>query len=199
MGSPRDLIGQKFGRLTVIEQREERIQGGLVWLCLCDCKKVVIVRSVNLCSGGTKSCGCLVKDASSKQSKLRIKPKGYASMTGLYNNYKQNALRKQNCFNLSRPEFERLVNQECFYCGSPPNQIITGNKYNGSCVHNGIDRVDNSKGYAIDNCVPCCKHCNYAKGSRTQKEFFEWINEAYNHNIELIEEIAGEKTYLSWS
>ena len=49
--------------------------------------------------------------------------------------------------------------------------------------HNGIDRVDPSKGYTIDNCVSCCSKCNYAKHDMTISEYNEWLTKAYNHMI----------------
>ena len=40
---------------------------------------------------------------------------------------------------------------------------------------NGIDRIDSTKDYEEDNVHPCCKHCNFAKNSRTDDEFKVWI------------------------
>lgn len=53
----KDLIGQRFGMLTVIE-RAENIGGRAAWLCKCDCGGEKIVRSSNLQKGNTQSCGC---------------------------------------------------------------------------------------------------------------------------------------------
>lgn len=53
-----DLIGQRFGRLTVIEETESNKSGGAQWKCKCDCGNSVIVPSGHLRSGHTKSCGC---------------------------------------------------------------------------------------------------------------------------------------------
>ena len=50
-------------------------------------------------------------------------------------------------------------------------------------AHNGIDRVDSSKGYTIDNVVPCCSACNYAKHEMSVSEFKEYITRVYNHLI----------------
>lgn len=63
----KDLTGQRFGRLVVIEE-EGRIDGRCLWTCKCDCGAITKVRSGNLLSGGTKSCGCLRKDAPSKHN-----------------------------------------------------------------------------------------------------------------------------------
>lgn len=50
------LIGQKFGRLTVLERDFSR---DVFWKCLCDCGNITTVKGTALTSGNTKSCGCL--------------------------------------------------------------------------------------------------------------------------------------------
>lgn len=54
-----DLTGQKFGRLEALYDTGERKDGAVVWHCKCDCGNEVDVKSSNLTSGRTKSCGCL--------------------------------------------------------------------------------------------------------------------------------------------
>lgn len=56
----KDVTGQKFGRLTVLE---------ILWdetpvkvRCLCDCGKELILDKGNVVSGHTQSCGCLQKE-----------------------------------------------------------------------------------------------------------------------------------------
>jgi hypothetical protein len=53
----KDITGFKFGRLLAL-----RLYGKAgrenVWVCACECGKVVNVRLGNLTSGNTKSCGC---------------------------------------------------------------------------------------------------------------------------------------------
>lgn len=62
----KDLTGQKFGRLTVIEHEGYKIypngEKATLWKCICDCGKEVIVRSGQLSSKKTQSCGCLRND-----------------------------------------------------------------------------------------------------------------------------------------
>ena len=53
----KNLLGQRFGMLTVIE-RAENIGDRAAWLCKCDCGGTKIVRSSNLQKGKTQSCGC---------------------------------------------------------------------------------------------------------------------------------------------
>lgn len=56
-----NLIGQKFGRLTVIE-RHITEDNKVYWKCKCDCGNIVTIRPDSLKSGHTKSCGCLQKE-----------------------------------------------------------------------------------------------------------------------------------------
>lgn len=54
-----DLIGQKFGRLTVIERKGSNLKREAEWNCKCDCGRSVIVVGTKLKDGRVKSCGCL--------------------------------------------------------------------------------------------------------------------------------------------
>lgn len=56
----RNIIGQRFGRLVVIEQN---INNPKSWICQCDCGEKTSVNKSNLILGKTKSCGCLQKEA----------------------------------------------------------------------------------------------------------------------------------------
>lgn len=57
------LIGQKFGRLIVIEQAENKyLHRGKYWRCRCDCGNYTEVRGDRLTGGISLSCGCLQKE-----------------------------------------------------------------------------------------------------------------------------------------
>lgn len=51
-----DLTGQRFGKLTVLRPAEN-INDRTAWVCRCDCGQETVVRSNNLRSGRTRSCG----------------------------------------------------------------------------------------------------------------------------------------------
>lgn len=182
MKSCLDITGQKFGRLLAIN-RSQMKRGASVWKCLCECGNIAEVSISNLRNGHTKSCGCLLKETSYYKGKNRALPQGIAARNSIYNQYRTNANKKHREFNLSMEEFIKLIDGNCFYCGSPPNQIRSATTIStGKYIFNGIDRIDDSKGYTIENCVSCCRDCNVSKGMKTTDEFFDWIVNVYNYN-----------------
>ena len=64
-----NLLGQQFGRLTVIERSKEVKSGGASWICQCECGNIITATTSNLKSGKTKSCGCFQKEQASKNCK----------------------------------------------------------------------------------------------------------------------------------
>ncbi len=55
---PAVQVGERFGSLTAVRPTEQRSAKSVVWECLCDCGKTVLVRSTELTSSHTTSCGC---------------------------------------------------------------------------------------------------------------------------------------------
>lgn len=65
MGKFENIIGHRFGRLTVIS--DEGTDGHYhYWRCRCDCGNEITVRTASLKNGNTKSCGCIRTDLSKK-------------------------------------------------------------------------------------------------------------------------------------
>jgi hypothetical protein len=60
-----DMLGLKFGRLTVLAMAKSSKSGAARWVCRCDCdaKARKIVRGDSLRSGATQSCGCLRRES----------------------------------------------------------------------------------------------------------------------------------------
>tara|TARA_R110000868_G_scaffold132412_3_gene343471 strand:+ start:861 stop:1319 length:459 start_codon:yes stop_codon:yes gene_type:complete len=75
------------------------------------------------------------------------------TIAGKYSEYKGRSKQKGISFNLTKEEFSTFWKQDCSYCNRP---ILTI----------GIDRIDSTKGYSLDNCVPCCTICNTMKMDR---------------------------------
>lgn len=59
-----NLIGQKFGRLTVVAEAEHVHGKGTAWVVRCKCGNQKIVQGSNLANGHTQSCGCYRREAS---------------------------------------------------------------------------------------------------------------------------------------
>lgn len=69
----KELIGERFGRLTVLkrvpDKEKESKQHTTFWECLCDCGNKIITSSKRLRGGKTTSCGCYQKECASKKNK----------------------------------------------------------------------------------------------------------------------------------
>jgi hypothetical protein len=95
----------------------------------------------------------------------------YSSST--YNRYKNRALDKNLEFTLSHVEFDELKSQPCYLCGKPSN----------SQHLNGIDRIDNNKGYMVDNVKSCCFGCNHIKRNYVVDDMFNKFMDIYLFKI----------------
>ena len=176
MGKAINLIGKKFGRLTVIKREYPNDKWRHTrWLCKCECGMEKIILGDDLKSGKTRSCGCLYKEAMIKNNRKRRLNYGTANMRQIITSYKRHAKRRGLEYNLTEEQFSEITKKDCHYCGAKPNNIKNNCHYNGKYIYNGLDRIDNKKGYMIDNVVPCCKRCNTAKNNSTLQEFRDWI------------------------
>ena len=149
MSVPCDLTGQRFGRLAVINRRGSSRQGKAMWFCRCDCGQEVVVRSRDLKSGGTKSCGCprthvvTARCLTHGHSRRGMRTQVYRVWYGMI----------QRCNNPKQPSYYRYGGRGITVCkrwrkfenllkdmGEPPTD------------RHQIDRIDNDKGYCKSNC-----------------------------------------------
>lgn len=65
----KDLLGQKFNRLTVIDWDSEKHR----WRCKCDCNTDTYASSNQLTKGNKKSCGCLDREKARERAINRNK------------------------------------------------------------------------------------------------------------------------------
>jgi hypothetical protein len=56
----KDLTGEKYNLLTVLEKTDKRASGKVVWKCICDCGTIVEATGNHLRNGSVKSCGCIM-------------------------------------------------------------------------------------------------------------------------------------------
>jgi hypothetical protein len=169
-------VGNRYGKLLVVERSENTTDGQAQWLCQCDCGNKAVVRGTCLRRhNGTETCGCFHQD--------RILPNGLAAQRKLLYRYRRNAKLRGYKWALADGEFYQLTRKPCHYCGTLPTQIARTQATSENYVYNGIDRLDNSQGYTADNAVSCCGTCNAMKATMTYKEFVEMIERIYRHRI----------------
>lgn len=67
-----DLIGERYGKLTVLSLDSEKANGKPKWICKCDCGKIKSVAASELRRGNTKSCGCMMRDLGLKRRQFKV-------------------------------------------------------------------------------------------------------------------------------
>ena len=174
-------VGKTYNYLTVIKRiSDPKISKRLLFICKCICEEYTSVSLGNLKSGSVKSCGC--QKANLIRSVLERKDKQNQLFEYLFKDYKKNAIKRSLNFDLSDEDFKSLIFNNCYYCGNAPNQLRSNFKFKDKDVfYNGIDRLNNNIGYSLDNCVSCCKICNYSKRNYDFQEYINWIERSYNH------------------
>ena len=186
MKSFENLVGKKFNYVTVLSLNEKRDnRGTILWNCVCDCGKEMLVRTFNL-KRTIKSCGCK-NDTRKKNMALNQK----------YAMYRRDIIKKGLEWNLTKEQFFEMSKKDCYYCGSKPvlwspyinfngevhnryKNIMSNDYMKGTQIEmNGIDRLNSLIGYNINNCVPCCTKCNIMKNAYSENDFLLQIKKIY--------------------
>lgn len=177
-----NLLGKKFGRLSVVAITDKRNPSrGVIWECLCDCGKLKLVSSNGLVSQQIISCGC-----------ARRKKAKESTYNSIYLMYTGSANKRKISFDLSKKQLIKLLHNNCSYCNSPPSSIKKSTsksinkdwKEECKVIYNGIDRVDNNKGYNTKNCVTCCRLCNQMKMDESEAQFLLKVKQIYEYRIQ---------------
>lgn len=144
MATPRrkDMVGEKFGELTVVKIESIDKYYNIKYLCLCSCGRYCYPLGGNLRRGSAKTCGDRVHD-----------PKVTHGMTNTrtYTSWRE-MLRRARGTNVTRAEYknykgrgisvcDRWLSFDNFYAdmGERPTGLT-------------LDRIDNERGYSPDNC-----------------------------------------------
>lgn len=90
------------------------------------------------------------------------------TLKGKYRTMKGSGVKRNYDVSLTLEDFEKIVSKPCAYCGENEKRI-------------GIDRIDNTKGYTIENSNPCCTICNMMKKTMTVSEFISHIKKIHNY------------------
>lgn len=174
VGSKRiiDLVGLKFGRLTVIKRAnnctEQENKGGTKWLCECECGNKIVTLGRSLKSGATKSCGCLCRERASENSRSRfidLTGKVFGKLTVVNRAENKNGSIYWNCLcecgNKTCVSTNNLRNGHVCSCGCSKHdktselflKNLTGRKFGELTV---IERAPTRKGATYWKCVCSC-------------------------------------------
>lgn len=152
MNRAKDIIGQRFGRYTVLERAGSDANRSAMWLCRCDCGNNRVIRGKDLKNGIIVSCGCyhreLVKDIFTTHNGSRSRL--YSVWDGMI----------QRCTNPKHTKYHSYGGRGITVCDEWRNDFQAFNEWamangydenapRGQCT---IDRIDNDKGYSPDNC-----------------------------------------------
>lgn len=152
MGNFIDLTGKKFGRLVVIERKENTKHGSSQWLCRCDCGNETVVDSQNLRGNKTLSCGCLQKEKAM-----------YSNTThGMFGTkiYRAWCHAKERCYNPNVKNYKDYGGRGIKMCDewkNNPDKFIEWSLKNGFDINSfgddcTIDRIDVNGDYCPENC-----------------------------------------------
>ena len=167
----KNLTGHRFSNLVAIEidpQKTSRIH----WKCLCDCGNYKSVATKHLTGNVIKSCGCrhFLKGKESNSWK------GHEEISGKYWSNIINGAKSRN-FDFSitiEDAWKRLLeqNRKCALSGVE----LKFNSFVNKCKDGNasLDRIDNTKGYALDNIQWVDKNINRIKMDMSEDEFVKW-------------------------
>jgi hypothetical protein len=132
----KDLVGQKIGRLTVLERCEDRMYSKnlpvTTWRCKCDCGNIIIATSRKLKNNPVPSCGCYTKERYSSRGENRVH-----DLTGQRFTRLLVTSRAEDKFS---PQGKRYIRWNCVCdCGKPvivnANSLVQGRTKSCGCYN----------------------------------------------------------------
>lgn len=178
------LIGQRFGRLTVVAFAGRYVSGGraksLRWECRCDCGTKTTVFAGGLTSGQTQSCGCLRLERTITHGKTRTPEyRVWTSLRDRCSNPRSRSYARYGGRGIA--VCERWASFEAFFADMGPRPS----------ARHSIDRIDNDGPYAPANCrwaLPkvqmrnrrACRFLSFRGESRPASEWAEMQGLNYN-------------------
>lgn len=141
------ISGQRYGRLIAIKAAgyiQFPSRKSITWECLCDCGGVVTATLSSLRSGNVSSCGCIIKEGSNRRTHGMSKTSEYHSWASMVSRCRAET-------NQDYPSYGGRGITVCdeWICSFERFIADMGMK---PTPRHSIDRIDNSKGYFLDNC-----------------------------------------------
>ena len=156
-----DLTGRPFNFLTAQRFVGVNEKQQALWECKCKCGNIKIVKASCLILGEVKSCGCLWR-------------KKFGDISGAhFSNIKQHAHLRGLLFDLRIEDIWNLYvsqNKQCALSGVEISFDMKRGKTTAS-----LDRINNTKGYTIDNVQWVHKVINQMKSDHSTEDFLKWV------------------------
>lgn len=185
-----DLVGQRFGKLVVVEFAGIKYYNGkparTQWLCQCDCGGTITTIGSSLKRGVVNSCGCAKKEAAIKRAEKKVKSD--LNSERLYNIWKG---MKQRCYYENGKTYDYYGGRGIKVCDEWKNNYFAfkewaySNGYDENAPEKKctIDRIDVNGDYCPENC-----------------RWVDWITQSYNRRSNRMVEYNGElKSLFEWS
>ena len=149
MGKFKDLTGQTFHELTVLEKSGKDEYGKILWKCICTCGKETVTHGRDLVNGHCKSCGCIKNKDRLEKGKYRG-----LSKTRIFTIWKGMVYRcansKSDCYYLYGGRGIKVCDEwsgdQGFF------NFLRWSIENGYTGNLTIDRIDVNGNYEPDNC-----------------------------------------------
>jgi hypothetical protein len=178
----KDLVGQKFGRLLVLEKHSISKNRTNKYLCLCDCQNTCVVFSTDLRSKKIISCGCYRNELLIHNNKLNcgeLAPNWKGGVTP------QNKIDRDKITQQLNPLVRERDGETCQKCSQHKGWLE---------VHHIFDfGTYQELRFEINNLITLCKNCHddfhsvYSRyGSNTLSDLEAWLSHDYKYRTELL-------------
>lgn len=145
MRKKENLVGRKFGNLTVIEEAPDYVsplgKRMTQWKCKCDCGNEIVATSRNIKTLHTKSCGCL--------NHIQIHGMTNARIYKIWQDV------KTRCYYPSHKSHKNYGGRGITMCDEWKDNakaFIDWSFSHGYSDDLTLDRIDSDKGYSPNNC-----------------------------------------------
>lgn len=198
----KDLTGQRFGRLVVLQRDETKPKGHghkVYWICKCDCGNIKSIMGEHLRDKTTQSCGCLQKERTSEASAQDISNQQFGFLVPLFVvGTNKNKKRVWHC--------------KCLRCGNEVDVVhsylTTGETTSCGCINNSYGE-EKIKSILEEHKIKYIKEyifkdCNSKQGCSLRFDFAIFKNEKLYCLIEFqgpqhdkpVEHFGGKEQFL---
>lgn len=182
MAKANNLIGQRFGRLLVIDRSENDAHGKTRWLCKCDCGNEKVVGGAELRQGKTKSCGCAHYE---KTTTIDLTGQRFGRLTVIERKYRKpiiaSWLCRCDCGTYVIVDSGSLRGGQTRSCGCLRKEIVKEKATKHDLCHTKLYAVHSQMKQRCNN--PNNKDCEYYGG----------------RGIRICDEWSDVETFYSWA